>query len=688
MKKIIAILIILISIPTIVFSAAVDRTSAPVSGFNMTIPVDYTFKLAGDEKEFVLLDTDANGDCFILANDYYGTYQFDPDLTAKFDVEDENNIGYFLNNSFLTVGNVYDGKIMKLPEQIQQYLDKNREWKTEAGRPTSVIPTDYTFKAGVSLLSQTEWIKYNLKFTDNLGASAWGSWLRTARGKGVQQDAYMLCAQTAGSFGTTNAAGAEKYELIRPCFYLKKDFFSNVKLDVSSLGLAVNTMLKKNFTSAELQKVYQKSELDAVFKNLPPQVTNVYAIGFHYEGQTMRGAYKYEDAEGDPEGASTFRWLKSINGGAPFAITGATNIEYTLKAEDVDYNIYFEVTPINNAGAGVAASSAETKVIIENQPPTIIRSRILGIPYTDELLIGYYDYKDLNEDAEATSIYKWYRADDIKGEKTLIDGADKRQYRPAADDIGKYIFFEVIPKSIGTVSNTGKPYITEAIGVIKPLNYAKSNLEKNDDTLKGSYELVKYEDTNTEVICKWFISPLKNGHYVEIQGENSDTYNVKPEDSGKYIAFGTKVIGGRETLSESVYISGNDSSVNSLEAQIGAVDFNLTQANVKLSIENADFVNSATMTVIYDPDKTDLTDVTSDLASDIKLIYGPAGRKVVHLSMGANKAGLRGNGDLATLIFKSGSNGVNVKIENIRLYKMNDAGYLRNSIYNKITVSQ
>ena len=686
MKKIIAFLIILACIPTIAFSAAQDRISAPVPGFHMTVPVDYTFKISGDEKEWVLLDVAANGDCFILANDYYGTYQFDPDLTAKFDPEDENNIAYFLNNAFLTVGNTADGKIMKIPDAMQQYIDKNREWPTEAGRGTSVIPKDYSVKAGVAILSQTEWIKYTPKFTDNLGSSTWGSWLRTARGKGVQQDAYMLCAQTAGAYGTTNAASADKYELVRPCFYLKKDFFSNVKLDVTSIGLAVNTMLKKNFTTGDLQKLYQKNELDIVFKNLPPAATSVYAIGIQHEGRVMKGAYKYEDAEGDVEGNSKFRWLKSTNGGSPVVIIGATDIEYVIKAEDVDCNLIFEVTPANATGTGVPMVSAESKTIIENQPPTILRSRIIGEPYTDEILIGYYDYKDLNEDMESTSIYKWYRAADVKGEKVLIEGAVNREYKPTADDVGQYIFFEVTPKSIGSVKNVGKPFVTAPVGVIKALNYTKNTVEKNGNTLKGSYEFVKNEEANTEVTQKWFIASTAKGQYSEMVGENSNTYTVKPEDSGKYIAFGTMVAGGRETLSEPVAIEGASIGLSSLVAQVGSLDFSLTGGSAKLNVSDADFVNSMAMTVTYDPAKTELTDVTGALASEIKFIYGAAGKKTIHLSMGANKAGLRGDAELATLIFKSG--GSDVKIENIKLYKMGDAGKLTSSIYDKITVSQ
>ena len=60
----------------------------------------------------------------------------------------------------------------------------------------------------------------------------------------------------------------------------------------------------------------------------------------------LSGDYRYADADGDAEGASTFRWLRD---GAPIA--GATNHMYTLTTADMEHSIAFEVTPVDVHGA-------------------------------------------------------------------------------------------------------------------------------------------------------------------------------------------------------------------------------------------------------------------------------------------------------------------------------------------------
>ena len=45
----------------------------------------------------LLLDVDEEG-FFCTTKEFYGTQPFDPNGTGKFDIEDENNIAYWLNN--------------------------------------------------------------------------------------------------------------------------------------------------------------------------------------------------------------------------------------------------------------------------------------------------------------------------------------------------------------------------------------------------------------------------------------------------------------------------------------------------------------------------------------------------------------------------------------------------------------
>ena len=83
-------------------------------------------------------------------------------------------------------------------------------------------------------------------------------------------------------------------------------------------------------------------------------------------GDLLTGSYTYADAEGDVEGASTFRWLRD-----GVAIPGAVGSTYTATVDDVETNLTFEVTPVASTGAlqGTPVTSANRR--IENIAPEI-----------------------------------------------------------------------------------------------------------------------------------------------------------------------------------------------------------------------------------------------------------------------------------------------------------------------------
>jgi hypothetical protein len=73
-----------------------------------------------------------------------------------------------------------------------------------------------------------------------------------------------------------------------------------------------------------------------------PVASAVSISGTPTVGQTLTGHYTYSDPDGDPEGSSTFAWLR---GGV--AITGATALTYTLVTADAGAGISFRVTPVS-----------------------------------------------------------------------------------------------------------------------------------------------------------------------------------------------------------------------------------------------------------------------------------------------------------------------------------------------------
>jgi hypothetical protein len=101
-----------------------------------------------------------------------------------------------------------------------------------------------------------------------------------------------------------------------------------------------------------------------------PAASAVTVSGQPVTGQTLTGNYSYADADGDPEGASAYRWLR--NGGT--AIPAATSRTYAVIDADIGATLTFEVTPVALTGdsPGAPVRSAPTAVVIAgNRSPTV-----------------------------------------------------------------------------------------------------------------------------------------------------------------------------------------------------------------------------------------------------------------------------------------------------------------------------
>jgi hypothetical protein len=81
--------------------------------------------------------------------------------------------------------------------------------------------------------------------------------------------------------------------------------------------------------------------------NGAPVANGVSISGTPVVGQTLNGSYVYSDAEGDPEGATTFRWLRNGTN----SIAGASTQSYVLAPADEGDTLTFEVTPVAQSGS-------------------------------------------------------------------------------------------------------------------------------------------------------------------------------------------------------------------------------------------------------------------------------------------------------------------------------------------------
>jgi hypothetical protein len=162
------------------------------------------------------------------------------------------------------------------------------------------------------------------------------------------------------------------------------------------------------------------------------------------------GDYNYSDAEGDQEGASDFRWIRSGNNtiSADDEILSVTTDYYKLVLADTGKYIFFRVMPVAAAGnpSGLPVTSGVSGRV--NTPPYVKNVGISGTVQVYQTITGTYTFGDRdgdNEDMSAT-IYRWYR------DGSLIPGVNTKSYLVSEDDEGFKLKFEVTP-----VSSTGYP---------------------------------------------------------------------------------------------------------------------------------------------------------------------------------------------------------------------------------------
>ncbi|MGH8565314.1 MAG: hypothetical protein ACREXW_14995 [Gammaproteobacteria bacterium] len=266
--------------------------------------------------------------------------------------------------------------------------------------------------------------------------------------------------------------------------------------------------------------------------NFPPTASSVLISGTAQVGQLLSGSFTYADAENDPQGVSTFRWLRGTS-----PIEGATAPTYTLVAADQDATVSFEVTPVAQSGTspGLAVTSAAAGPVAAalNDPPTASSVLISGSAQVGQVLTGSYAYGDTEGDPEGVSTFRWLRG------TTPIAGATARTYTLVALDQGATVSFEVTPVAQSGTS-PGRPIVSAAAGPVAPpinLPPTASNVliigtAGIGQVLTGSYTYTDAEnDPEGASIFRW----LRDG--APIAGATAETYTLVVADQGAMVSF-------------------------------------------------------------------------------------------------------------------------------------------------------
>lgn len=255
---------------TVKYSSLTSKVPAIVTKSylpNLTIPMqknventDYKFKVG--DKSFTLVDSFNNDKStfFVVPNDSYGKAGM---AHPYFDPQDKTSMAYTMNTTFVNEGL----GSLTLPDEVVEYIDYDHMWACEAA-PLSLneqVHESYAFKAGVTLLSFTEIEKYKniLATVDNLGGYSRtpAEYINTDKDKAYIQNIKWNDQQTGVWTNVWDTIGAKNEVL--PVFYIGKDFFKEVKLDLDTVGDKALEMLINVYTVEDLKSLYGVSDLEA-----------------------------------------------------------------------------------------------------------------------------------------------------------------------------------------------------------------------------------------------------------------------------------------------------------------------------------------------------------------------------------------------------------------------------------------
>ncbi|QOR36844.1 hypothetical protein IMX26_08560 [Clostridium sp. 'deep sea'] len=191
-----------------------------------------------------------------------------------------------------------------------------------------------------------------------------------------------------------------------------------------------------------------------------------------------------------------------------------------IKANDAELLKLWRFVSNKNNNYPMINGLNNTKIEI-NTKPFVTSVFIDGLKQTDKILLGHYNYHDLNNDAEQGSTYQWYRANDSSGTNEVkIAGATAIAYKLTDIDVGKYLKFEVIPAANnGDVGDAVNSVYTQQVCTPKTYTALKD---------KNAGDIVKFGGK------EWILLDPAKGMIILASEDSSKQWHNKYLDKNNY----------------------------------------------------------------------------------------------------------------------------------------------------------
>jgi len=375
---------------------------------------DYVFYVDG--KGFVVLKEQNVKDSayLVMALDAYGDIFSGDNADSKSATEWKNiygQTGYGVDGTttmetkLLGDGNTFDSlaedgdATYALPEAFDAYIDMNHKWP----RAVDKWGTVGEFIAGVTIPSYSEYVNYadRLGYTDNLQAVSTSTdvLLRDLYGTG-DQTTTTIGKVISGRLSTSNAAGPY---LLRPCFWLGKDFFEKNAIDIETAGSGVKEIIKNEaYTNkTNLKATYQAADMMNDYYSLFPEETPA----------EINAEIILETTNEAPTAAVPLAETLKVK------VENATPTAYAWysKGQTTDYKIgegESFVAPANLYEKYGKATAVYCKVIYNGgtiiTEPVAMEEYVHNIPYGWDYKDGNNHYKGIPNGANSDSRYIFY----------------------------------------------------------------------------------------------------------------------------------------------------------------------------------------------------------------------------------------------------------------------------------------
>ncbi|MBE0676641.1 MAG: hypothetical protein IH591_18445, partial [Bacteroidales bacterium] len=269
--------------------------------------------------------------------------------------------------------------------------------------------------------------------------------------------------------------------------------------------------------------------------NQAPVASSVSIAGSLNVNEYLLGNYTYSDAEGNPEGNSSFEWwISSSATGTPSSIiSGETSQTYKLRLSDQGKYLIFKVTPKALAGTTTGAQYSSSAYGRVNSAPIATNVTISNLPVYGNTLVGSFTFSDPDGEGAGVHTYRWLR------DGLPIAGAVSDSYTLVPDDIDSKIIFEVTPVSSAGFPLIGLPVqspetatVTDPTGD-KPSasDLCISGTRSTGSVLTGKYTFSdpKFNEQNSKYF--WFRGSSR------VPLATSITYSVVPADMESELFF-------------------------------------------------------------------------------------------------------------------------------------------------------